>query len=168
MWKIAALVLVLFPAVVFAQGRVAVVNLEEAILQTDYAQAQLELIESDEEFKSNKAEFDQLQADLQKIAEDFQRDSAAMSEEQKAAVRQKVASKQSDIEYVGKKLQAMQQQGAQQILQELVPQAREVLRDIIATDQIGLLLQQQSVIHADMSYSITAKVTDKLNQLKAK
>jgi len=40
-----------------------------------------------------------------------------------------------------------------------------VLRDIIATEQIGLLLQQQTVIHADLGYSITAKVTDKLNQL---
>ena len=42
---------------------------------------------------------------------------------------------------------------------------QEVLRDLITTEGIGLLLQQSSVIHADAGYSITAKVTDKLNQL---
>jgi outer membrane protein len=83
------------------------------------------------------------------------------------AARQKVSSKNSDLEYVAKKLQTLQQQNAQRVFQELAPKAREVLRDIITTEQIGLLLQQQGVIHADLGYSITAKVTDKLNQLPA-
>jgi outer membrane protein len=42
-----------------------------------------------------------------------------------------------------------------------------VLREIIETDQIGLLLQQQAVIHADLGYNITAKVSDKMNQMGA-
>ena len=47
------------------------------------------------------------------------------------------------------------------------PKVQEVLRELIATEGIGLLLQRASVIHADAGYSITAKVTDKLNQLPA-
>ena len=45
---------------------------------------------------------------------------------------------------------------------------QEVLREIIAKESIGLLLQRSSVIHADASYSVSAKVTDKLNQLATK
>jgi len=45
---------------------------------------------------------------------------------------------------------------------------QEVLRDIITQDEIGLLLQRNAIIHAEAGYSITAKVTDKLNQLNAK
>jgi outer membrane protein len=45
---------------------------------------------------------------------------------------------------------------------------RKWLREIIAAEGIGLLLQRASVIHADAGYSITAKVTDKLNQAAAK
>jgi outer membrane protein len=90
-----------------------------------------------------------------------------MSEEDQLAARQKMASKQSDLEYVAKKLQTLQTQNAQGVMQELAPQAQEVLRQIIETDQIGLLLQQQAVIHADLGYNITAKVTDKMNQLGA-
>lgn len=159
--------LVALPTLALAQGRIAVVNLEEAILQTDFAQQRLNQFETNEDFQSDKNEFENLRKELDELAQNFQRDQAAMSEDQKVAARQKIASKQSDIEYVAKKLQAMQQQNAQRVFQELAPKAREVLRDIIATEQIGLLLQQQTVIHADLGYSITAKVTDKLNQLPA-
>ena len=52
-------------------------------------------------------------------------------------------------------------------MQEMAPRVQTVLKEIIAQDGIGLLLQRQSVIHADAGYSITAKVTDKLNQTAA-
>lgn len=160
-----AMALVTLPLVAAAQGKIAVVDLEAAILQTDFAQQRLSQFEEGEDFASDKTEFEGLRKELDELVQNFQRDQAAMSEDQKVAARQKLASKQSDIEYVAKKLQAMQQQNAQRVFQELAPKAREVLRDIIATDGIGLLLQQQTVIHADLGYSITAKVTDKLNQL---
>ena len=157
--------LLVLPTLAMAQGKIAVVNLEEAILQTDLAQQRLAEFEKNEDFTSDKNEFESLREELDKLVQDFQRDQAAMSEDQMVAARQKVSSKNSDLEYVAKKLQTLQQQNAQRVFQELAPKAREVLRDIITTEQIGLLLQQQGVIHADLGYSITAKVTDKLNQL---
>lgn len=162
-----ATLLIALPTLAVAQGKIAVVDLEAAILQSDYAQARLNEFEISEDFAADKAEFEGLREELDQLVQDFQRDQAAMSEDQQVSARQKLASKQSDIEYVAKKLQAMQQQNGQRVFQELAPKAREVLRDIIATDGIGLLLQQQTVIHADLGYSITAKVTDKLNQLPA-
>jgi len=162
-----SLVLVALPGLALAQGKIAVVNLEEAILQTDIAQQRLAEFEKNEDFTSDKDEFEALRKELDQLVQDFQRDQAAMSEDQMVAARQKMASKNSDLEYVAKKLQTMQQQNAQLVFQELAPKARQVLSDIITTEGIGLLLQQQTVIHADLGYSITAKVTDKLNQLPA-
>ena len=159
--------LFVLPALTIVQGKIAVVNLEEAILQTDLAQQRLAEFEKNEDFTSDKDEFENLREELDKLVQEFQRDQAAMSEDQMVAARQKISSKNSDLEYVAKKLQTLQQQNAQRVFQELAPKAREVLRDIITTEQIGLLLQQQTVIHADLGYSITAKVTDKLNQLPA-
>ena len=66
---------------------------------------------------------------------------------------------------VQQKLQQAEQQAGQGLLQELSPKVQQVLRDLIKAEGIGLLLQQQAVIHADAGYSITAKVTDKLNQM---
>ncbi len=162
---LAGFLMAVLPSIVVAQGRIAVVNLEQAILQTDVAQQRLEEFEANEDFASDKSQFDALRAELDQLVKDFQRDQAAMSEEDQVAARQKMSSKQSDLEYVAKKLQTLQTQNAQRVMQELAPQAQEVLREIIETDQIGLLLQQQAVFHADLGYNITAKVSDKMNQL---
>ena len=55
-------------------GRIAVVNLEQAILQTDVAQQRLQEFESNEDFASDKSQFDALRAELDQLVKDFQRE----------------------------------------------------------------------------------------------
>lgn len=157
--------LLLAPGAVLAQGKIAVVNLEQAILQSDAAQQRLNQVRGEEGYKADKKEFDNLKEELDKLVKDFQKDAAVMSQEQQLAARKRLASKQADLEHVAGKLQQAEQATGQALLQEMSPMVQEVLRELIATEGIGLLLQRGSVIHADPGYSITAKVTDKLNQI---
>ena len=167
-FKVAVTVVALtLPVLGWAQGKIAVVDLQEAMLQTDLAQKRLKEVRDQEDYKSDKAEFDRLKEEFDDIVKKFQKDAAVMSQEQQVAARQKLASKQSDLEHVTGKLQQAEQGAGQALLQEMSPKVQEVLRELIATEGIGLLLQRASVIHADAGYSITAKVTDKLNQLPA-
>lgn len=156
------------PALAFAQGKIAVVNVQEAILQTDQAQKRLADVRAEEDYKSDKSEFDRLKEEFDELVRKLQTDMAVMSQEQQVAARQKLTSKQGDLEHVTGKLQQAEQAAGQSILQEMSPTVQEVLRELIATEGIGLLLQRNSVIHADAGYSITAKVTDKLNQIPSK
>ncbi|MEL7044642.1 MAG: OmpH family outer membrane protein [Pseudomonadota bacterium] len=162
-----ALAFALLPAGAFAQGKIAVVNLQEAILQSDIAQQRLADVRAEEGYKADKDEFDRLREELDELVQDFQKDAAVMSQEQQQSARKRLASKQSDLQYVADKLQQAEQATGQALLQELSPLVQEVLRELISTEGIGLLLQRTSVIHADPGYSITAKVTDKLNQAAA-
>jgi outer membrane protein len=155
------------PSLGWAQGKIAVVDLQEAILQTDQAQKRLADVRDQDDYKADKAEFDRLKKEFDEIVKTFQKDAAVMSQEQQLAARKKLASKQADLEHVTKKLQQAEQGAGQNLLQEMAPKVQEVLRELIAADGIGLLLQRTSVIHADAGYSITAKVTDKLNQQAA-
>ncbi len=167
--KVAVTVVALaLPVLGWAQGKIAVVDLQEAMLQTDLAQKRLKEVRDQEDYKSDKAEFDRLKEEFDDIVKKFQKDAAVMSQEQQVAARQKLASKQADLEHVTGKLQKAEQAAGQALLQEMAPKVQEVLRELIATEGIGLLLQRGSVIHADAGYSITAKVTDKLNQATAK
>ena len=162
-----AVVALTLPTLGWAQGKIAVVNLQEAILQTDEAQKRLTAVRNGDDYKADKAEFDRLKEEFDTLVAGFQKDAAVMSQEQQVEARQKLASKQGDLEHVTGKLQKAEQGAGQTLLQEMAPKVQEVLRDLIATEGIGLLLQRDSVIHADAGYSITAKVTDKLNQLPA-
>ena len=136
-------------------------------MQSDVAQKRLNAVREQEDYKSDKAEFDHLKDEFDVLVQGFQKDAAVMSQEQQVAARKKLGSKQADLEHVTGKLQEAEQAAGQTLLQEMSPKVQEVLRELIATEGIGLLLQRSSVIHADAGYSITAKVTDKLNQLPA-
>ena len=164
---IASLLLASLPLLASAQGRVAVVNLEEAILQTDEAQQRLTGLREAEDYKADKTELDRLQAEREELIKEVQNDIAVMSAEQQQAARKRLASKNADLEHVLRKLQQSEQELGQQLLAEMTPKVQAVLRDLIQSEGIGLLLQRSAVIHADQGYSITAKVTDKLNQQAA-
>ncbi len=150
-----------------AQGRVAVVDLEEAILQTDEAQQRLSDMRTLDDYVADKAELDRLQSERQALIKELQNDLAVMNPEQQQAARKRLANKNADLEHVLRKLQKSEQELGQALLQEMTPKVQAVLRDLIASEGIGLLLQRSAVIHADNGYSITAKVTDKLNQQAA-
>jgi outer membrane protein len=124
-------------------------------------------VRNQEDYLADKVEFDKLKQEFEDLAKKFQKDAAVMSQEQQLAARKKLANKQADLEHVTGKLQQAEQAAGQALLQEMSPRVQQVLRELITTEGVGLLLQQQAVIHADAGYSITAKVTDKLNQLPA-
>ena len=163
-----AVFVIALPTLGWAADKIAVVDLQEAILQTDVAQKRLQEVRGQKDYKADKAEFDRLKKEFDDMVKKFQKDAAVMSQEQQAAARQKLASKQADLEHVTGKLQQAEQSAGQALLQELAPKVQDVLRELISSEGIGLLLQRGAVIHADASYSITAKVTDKLNQMKGK
>lgn len=152
----------------FAQGKTAVVDLNEAILQTDFAQKRMGEIRSQEDYKADKSEYDKLQTEFDELLKNLQKDAAVMSQEQQLTARKKLGSKQADLEHVTGKLRQAEQAAGQALFKELAPSVQTVLREIIAQEGIGLLLPRTSVIHADAGYSLTAKVTDKLNQLENK
>jgi len=166
-YALAVMVLAL-PTLGWAEGKVAVVDLQAAILQTDLAQKRLAEVRGQADYKADKAEYDRLKKEFDDLLKQFQKDAAVMSQDQQGAARQKLASKQSDLEHVTGKLQQAEQAAGQALLQELGPKVEEVLRQIITAEGIGLLLQRGAVIHADPGYSITAKVTDELNKATAK
>jgi outer membrane protein len=165
-----ALVILAFsvPALGWAEGKIAVVDVQGAILQTDIAQKRLAEVRDKAEYKKNKAEFDRLKSEGEALLKTAQKDSAVMSEEQKKAAQKKLSGMQEDLDHVVGKLQQAEQTAGQALLQEMAPKVQEVLRDIIKQEGIGLLLTRNAVVHAEESYSITAKVTEKLNQLNTK
>jgi outer membrane protein len=153
------------PTLGWTEGKIAVVDVQGAILQTEYAQQKLGEVRAKEDYKKNKAEYDRLQKEGEGLLTTFQKDAAVMSPEQKTAAQKKLSSLQEDLDHVTGKLQQAEQGVGQALLQEMAPRVQEVLREIIQKDGIALLLQRSAVIHAEPGYSITQQVTDKLNQL---
>lgn len=156
------------PTLGWTEGKIAVVDVQGAILQTDIAQKRMGEVRDQDDYKKNKAEYDRLKSEGDSLLKTFQKDAAVMSQDQKIAAQQKLSSMQDDLDHVTSKLQQAEQTAGQALLQDMAPKVQEVLREIIEKEGITLLLQRNAVIHAEASYSITATVTDKLNQLATK
>ena len=164
MFKGLLLALVLVPVAAFAQGKIAVLDLQEAILNTDVAQKELDALHSSAVYKENKKEFDGIKDAGAKLVEKLRKDNAVMSESEQQDIQRQIAEKRADLEHVGRKLQDAEKEVRQKILMATSPTVKAIISDLIEQEGIGLLIDRQAVLHVDSSYSITAKVTEKLNQ----
>jgi outer membrane protein len=150
----------------FAQGKIAVLDARGAIMATKDAQARIKKIQANPEFAANVKELEKLRKEHDEILKKVQKDSATLSKDQQQAEIKKISDKRADMEHVARKLQAAEQQLTQDLYQEFAPKMQQVVADIIKADGIGLLLNREAVVHAEQSYNITAKVTEKLDQAK--
>lgn len=148
---------------VFAQPKVAVLNLERAILGTDAAKARLSTLERSADYVDNVAQAEKLDKEIKAIVENAQKNAAVMSSEQKQAEQQKAALKQSDLKHVVKKIQALQQNVARQIMAEQQQRARKAVNDLVKSEKLDLLLDSGVAVYAAPAYDVTTKVTKLLN-----
>ena len=149
-----------------AQGKVVILDVQAAMLNTELAKKELSKLDKSPEFSSMKAKLDGLVADLQKLQATAEKDGMTWSQEQQNEHRKKVEYLRADYELAGKKLQAEQQAVVQRVVQELGPKTRTVLEQLIAAEKIGLVLNSQAAFHATPAFDITSKLTDMLNKAK--
>lgn len=157
---------------VFAEGKIAVVNFELAVFNTDLVKAKVQSLQVDPAYKKNMQEIQTIQNDAKKLVEKYKKESLTMSATQKQQIEADMKSKQSDMEHLAGKLKEAEATALQSTMYQMQGQAISAAKEIIAAEGIGLLLnasaQSQNVIHADTSFDITPKVTDKLNKLNKK
>lgn len=170
MLKLAQIVLfatlALTTAVTQAQGKTAVLNIQQAILMTDESQKRLADLRNRASYKDNKAKLDEYRAEYDAIIKKLQKDAAVMGDTERQEQQRAIREKQVDIEHELGKLQNAEQEVAQTLVQELAPKLQQIVTELLKTEGIGLLLNSQAVLHADNSYDITAKVTDRLNRAR--
>lgn len=147
-----------------AEGKIAVLDAQAAILGTDEAQKRLKTLRDKPDFKADQVELEKLKKEYNGLLEQVKKEIAVMSPEQKDAQGKKIENKRADIEHVVRKLQGAEQELAQSLMQDMAPKMQKVVADIIKNEGIGLLLDRRVALHVDNSYNITAKVTDQLNK----
>lgn len=148
-------------------GRIAVVDIERAIMQTDPAKKAIE------EFKKQKTvaelyeDFDAKRKAYEKAAEDYTKNRAVMSDSKRAEAEIELNNMREDVQYAGNKIRKNEESLTKQILQQSLQAGAQVVQNIVKEQGIGLLLRIESgaVAHADPSYDITNQVTERLNQI---
>lgn len=156
----------------FAEGKIAVVNFEAAVFNTNVVKAKMQALQNDPSYKKNMQDIQALQDSAKKLIERVKKEGPTMSASQKEEAQKDMDGKKSDMEYLAKKVKEAESSALQPIMYQMQGQAMTAVKEIISTEGIGLLLnasaQSQNVIHADTSYDITPKLTEKLNAINKK
>jgi outer membrane protein len=149
---------------VAAETKIAVIDIQQAMFASDYAQNSVKASLESADFVALKAKAEGSAADLQSMGKEAETKRLTWSAEQVAAQQKKMSYAKADYDLAVQKIQGEQKQLQQQIMQELSPQFQEALAQVVQEEGITLLLRSESVIVASPENNLTAKVIDRLNQ----
>ena len=158
----------------FAQlaGKIAVVNVERAVMNTEAAKKRVDALRERPEIQAAHKRAESLRDRGNTMLEKLRKDEAVMGEEEKRALQQSVALISADLEYENKKLGKLDQDLQQAIVQEMGPRVKEALDALISEGGIGLLLrdlqQVPVVLHSDTTFDLTAKLTARIDKMGSK
>ncbi|MDO3382248.1 OmpH family outer membrane protein [Gilvimarinus algae] len=149
-----------------AAEKIVTLDMQAAMLGTDVAKKSVEDLQKNAEFTALRAKVESLVADIKALQETAEKDGMTWSEDKLAEHRKKIEYLRADYELATKKMQAEQQQVLQRVQQQLTPKVRPVLEKLIEEEKIGMIINAQSVFHADADHDITAKLIERLNKAK--
>ena len=149
-------------------SRIAVVDIQRAILLTEKAKQKLEELKNQADFKANFERIESLKTEYETMVEKYTKDRAVMSAEKREEEERRILDKQQDMKYVASKLQQAEKEYVQSVMQDFGSSTEKVLQNIVKEQNIGLLLRSDSraVMHADISYDITEQVVERLNAIR--
>ncbi|WP_232324992.1 OmpH family outer membrane protein [Microbulbifer agarilyticus] len=153
----------LFAGAASAQTKVAVVNIQAAIMSTEKATSKINALKTSSEYSQLQNGAESIRAEMQKLAEDAQKNGVTWSEEKKAEQQRKINFKRSDFETTVKKLRAMEGQAVQELQKELLPKAKTALEEVIKEQKLDLVLDASAAVYAGKSANLTEELVKRLN-----
>lgn len=162
--------IVLFAAVVFSSSALAqtqpvigVINLEQALFNSDAAQAMQAEIQV--EFSAEQQRADRLNGELRELIEKAQRDESIMSDAEKRTLNADAQEKQVQLQLISERVQAALQERNQAFVDSQRQNLGMAIESVVQEGGYDLVLNAETVAFFNNSYSITALVTAKLNEL---
>lgn len=142
--------------------RIAVLDLQEALLSTDKISNAFEKI--DQQLSDEEGRISQLAEEGRSLQQRLQRDGDIMSESERTRLTQEMQQKVQEYQQLGSQLQQRQQQLRQQVVSENRPALEAIVNDLLEEHDIDILLDRQGVHFAKPQFDLTPLVAEKLNE----
>ncbi len=163
-----AFFILIFSGVVIAQQAIAVIDIERAAIQSNYAKSSIKKLQESDTFKKNLDLYKRLGGEFKALQNDGKTNGLTWSDEQKAAHTSKLEKKLAEINKVGGQLDSEKAAVERRIQKELTPKIEKIVPEIIKDKKLGLLLNSRAVYFRTPEYDITQELTDRLNKLNTK
>jgi len=149
---------------VAAEDKIAILDVQQAMFASDYAQSRVKQSLESADFVALKAKAEGSAADLQAMSKEVEAKRLTWSADQAESHQKRMSYAKADYDLAVQKIQGEQKQLQQKILQDLSPTFQQALTEVIQEEGITLLLRAESVLSASAENNLTAKVVDRVNQ----
>ena len=158
-------VLALTTPVALAEVKIAVVDVQTAILQSEEAKRLMAQIQT--EFKTKEDEIRAIQSEAAGMLERAQKDAEVMTESEKRKLQQQIESKNNDFVYLRQKLQREIEERQKELFTGIDAKVQKAIEDLVLEEDYDLILPRQAALYVGDLYNITRKVTERLNAIDA-
>jgi len=160
---LAAALLASTQAVAQDNPTVGVINLEQALFNSDAARSLEENTRS--EFQGDEQRLERLNTELREIIERAQRDESILSEQELRELNADAEEKQVQMQLIAERLQNAWNQRQQQFVEANRQLLGQAIEAVVEEGDYDLVLNAEAVAYFNNSYNITALVTAKINEL---
>jgi len=140
---------------------IVVLKAEQAIFATGKAIALGQQLSA--RLKPQTTRYDAMGAELQALQQRFEADQDLMSSDEVGKLKTEIQALNAEYQQLQQYLSNMKAQAEQEFLASMRPALDKVLRQLIAKNNISLIINGQSVIYNAAGIDITPKVVELLN-----
>ncbi|PIE40929.1 MAG: hypothetical protein CSA49_06000 [Gammaproteobacteria bacterium] len=160
-WVLVALLSVFSMAAV-AADKIAVVNVQDAIKNSDGAKLWIEKFEA--EHASEQADIRVLESELKAMQERYKKDEAILSDDEKRKANKSMQEKFEELQFRGKQLQKEYKAGQQELLKSMLPKVNKALNKLMEKNGYDMILHREAVLMLSSELDITEKVIKQMNK----
>jgi len=153
-----------FSSLTFAETKIAVVDMQRAVLASDAAKEAIEKFK--QEKKADMDTITGIEKELKEIQDNIQKNGEVMSEDERRKLKNSFEEKATTYKFHMQNFKKAEQQELAELAKVMEPKMQEALKAIIDEKGIDLVLRPEMVIYGSPATDITKALLEKLNAAK--
>lgn len=153
-----------FSSFTLAETKIAVVDMQRAVLASNAAQAAIEKFKA-----AKKADIDSIagiEKELKAIQDNIQKNGEVLSDDERRKLKNSFEEKATTYKFHMQNFKKAEQQELAELAKNMEPKMQEALKAIIDEKGIDLVLRPEMVIYGSPATDITKALLEKLNAAK--
>jgi len=161
-WVLFSAVLLATPA--FAEMKIAVLNYQMALLESDAAKKYA--VDAEKKFSPQLNKLKTLESDAKRIQDRLMKEGEKLRTADRERLELEFKQKARDFQFQSKELNDAKAVADREMLKQLKPKLDKAVEEVIKKGNFDLVIEQSAVVEVKPQYDITRQVIERMNQMR--
>jgi outer membrane protein len=162
--QLVVLSVVMFATPAFAEMKIAVLNYQMALLESDAAKRYA--VDAEKKFGPQLNRLKTLESDAKRIQDRLVKDGEKMQTAERERLELEFKQKARDFQFQSKELNESKAVADREMLKKLKPNLDKAVEDVIKRGNYDLVLERGAVVDVKPQFDITRQVIEAMNKLR--